>query len=133
MPENFNPSNGELVAIIQRRPLVALRELAAEVWPALPWRAPEGPSTTGSTCHWGAIGNRSRVATPLRYLADRIEDLILRSLVRRGAQGGDRQGARTGEFQGGCAGGADGVKSGVSESDSEPTPIHQRRKNKKAH
>jgi hypothetical protein len=76
LPENYLPSDEELLDVVRRHPGLCLRELCAKLWPALPWstEGPGGVSACDSPVAWplplqrGAIGNRSETATPAQWV-----------------------------------------------------------------
>src|SRR5690349_7227049 len=87
LPENYVPSDGDLISIVSRQQQISLRELCAEVWPGLPWTAPCGrASAVGVTREWplqlgpGSVGNRSIRLTAACYLMDRMQGLVIRGV-----------------------------------------------------
>src|SRR5947208_1011723 len=48
LPENYLPTDEEIISIVAARPGVSLRELCCELWPGLPW-APTTPSGDSAT------------------------------------------------------------------------------------
>jgi len=78
LPEDYLPTDDELVELVRTQPLVDLRELAGLIWPALPWRplTPSGDSVTGDLRVFPA-GKGTRRLTTAQYLRDRMQDLVL--------------------------------------------------------
>jgi hypothetical protein len=85
LPEDYLPSDDELVALVRAQPLLSLRELAAKLWPALPWRplTPSGDSVTEDLRVFPA-GKGTKRQTTAEYLRDRMQDLVLQRRISFG-------------------------------------------------
>lgn len=86
LPENYLPSDDDLISIVRRRPNISLREICDEVWPDLPWSGTE--SATVRVWEWqipprpGVPGNRVQRATAAHWLRDRMEVQVMLGAAR---------------------------------------------------
>lgn len=85
-PDSFVPTPQDILRIVCRRAVgITLRQIAAEVWPDLPWSGTA--SATGKVREWqiaprpGVGGNRITKATPAQWLADQLQDLAAQGLI----------------------------------------------------
>lgn len=85
LPEDYLPSDEELIELVREHRLVCLRELAALLWPALLWRplTPNGDSITGDLRVFPS-GRGTKRQTTAQYLCDRMQDLVVLGRLRFG-------------------------------------------------
>ena len=88
LPEDYLPTDEELIALVEARPGASLRELCGELWPALPW-APltgSGDSVTQDLRVFPAGKGTTRRLTTADWLLDKMQRLVAQGRLRFGPQ-----------------------------------------------
>lgn len=83
LPEDYLPSDEELIEQVCAHPGVCLRELCTKLWPTLPW-APLTPGGDSAIQDLRVFpeGKRTVRMTTAQYLRDRMRTLLDRGLVQ---------------------------------------------------
>lgn len=80
-PQLDLPTGEEIVEAVRWRPMVSLRELCAEFWPAMPWRGDDDSAADTVREFTLAAPRRVEVVTVAHWLRDRLQDLVINGVL----------------------------------------------------